>query len=171
MRTVYSSLLDAPKDYAIVHCISADCAMGITSDGREIPCLALTLRKEYPMMPDYCKKFDPTVGQSITFTGSDHRVIFNLVTKDRYYDKPTYTTLFNALYDLRTIAIRTGYFKLAIPKLGSGLDQLNWTRVSKIIEYVFEGTGIEIVLYNPQQLAGTRPHTKIIDEVYDPNGR
>jgi hypothetical protein len=165
MKSVNDSLLNAPKDFAIVQCISADCAMGITSDGREIPCLALTLRKKYPLMSDYCKSFNPSVGKALIYRGPDDRIIFNLVTKSNYYGKPTYDTMFNALLELKSTALQTSEFRLAIPKLGSGLDDLAWVRVSKMIGYVFYESGIEVVLYNPEGLVGRRPHTMIMDEV------
>jgi hypothetical protein len=37
--------------------------------------------------------------------------------------------------------------KLAMPRIGCGLDKLDWNTVEEIIEEVFEGADIEIVIY------------------------
>lgn len=147
MQVIHSNILDAPENFAIVQCISADCAMGVTPDGREIPCLALTLRKKYPRIVEVCKFGGPIVGDVIRYRAPDGRVIFNLVTKINYYDKPTYGSMMAALKMLRYIAISHDETKLAIPKLGSGLDRLNWNVVSEIVDRVFDGSGIRVVLY------------------------
>ncbi|KAK4875056.1 hypothetical protein RN001_011478 [Aquatica leii] len=34
--------------------------------------------------------------------------------------------------------------KLAVPKLGCGLDQLNWRTVRNMLEVVFRGTGVQV---------------------------
>jgi len=37
--------------------------------------------------------------------------------------------------------------KLAIPRLGCGLDKLNWDKVSELIEDIFSQSDIEITVY------------------------
>ena len=37
--------------------------------------------------------------------------------------------------------------KLAMPKIGCGLDGLNWERVSQMIREIFEDTDIQITIY------------------------
>ena len=44
-------------------------------------------------------------------------------------------------------AVSNGVKKLAIPRLGCGLDKLNWSAVSKLIEDIFSESGIEITVY------------------------
>lgn len=40
-----------------------------------------------------------------------------------------------------------GVSKLAIPKLGCGLDGLNWSEAKLMIEEVFNDTEIDVVVY------------------------
>lgn len=146
MQIEHISLLDAPKDYAIVQCISADCAMGVTSNGKEIPCLALEIRKSYPSIVDFCKSRNPVVGGVVSYVAPDNRVIFNLVTKDLYYVKQTQRTMYRSLVALRALATSENIFKIAVPRLGSGLDKLNWTDVSEMISETLESYFFEVLL-------------------------
>jgi O-acetyl-ADP-ribose deacetylase (regulator of RNase III) len=43
-----------------------------------------------------------------------------------------------------------GINSIAIPALGCGLGQLDWPTVKDLILKQFDGTGIEIDLYEPQ---------------------
>lgn len=38
------------------------------------------------------------------------------------------------------------FFYIAMPKIGCGLDKLEWSKVKAIIEEVFAGTDIEILI-------------------------
>ena len=42
--------------------------------------------------------------------------------------------------------VATGVKKIAMPKIGCGLDRLNWNIVRSIIKEVFEDTDIEILI-------------------------
>lgn len=73
--------------------------------------------------------------------------VFNLVTKARYFHKPTYETLERCLEEMRDIMDRQGIKRLAMPKIGCGLDRLEWGRVESIIGEVFGETDVEITVY------------------------
>ena len=47
---------------------------------------------------------------------------------------------------MRSIADKEGVTKIAMPKIGSGLDKLNWLQVQTIILDVFKDMDIEIVV-------------------------
>ncbi|WP_092643806.1 macro domain-containing protein [Acetanaerobacterium elongatum] len=74
--------------------------------------------------------------------------VLNLVTKKRYWEKPTYDSLTAALYNLKAQIVQLGIKKLAIPRIGCGLDHLKWERVKQIICTVFYDTDIEILVCN-----------------------
>lgn len=73
--------------------------------------------------------------------------VFNLITKERYFNKPTYETISDSLDKMKTICLEIGVKKLAMPVIGCGLDRLEWDRVSEIIKDVFNDTNIEIIIY------------------------
>jgi hypothetical protein len=70
----------------------------------------------------------------------------NLITKSHTHGKPTYKSVENALSCLRDKMVILGYYKLCIPKIGCGLDRLQWGKVREIIENVFRDTNINIVV-------------------------
>ncbi len=72
--------------------------------------------------------------------------VFNLVTKEWYYNKPTYETLICCLEQIKTRMAQLNITKLAIPKIGCGLDKLQWNVVEQIIKGVFTDTDVEIVV-------------------------
>ena len=56
-------------------------------------------------------------------------------------------TLQKSLEALCTHAMSNGVRKLAIPRLGCGLDKLQWDKVSKLIDNIFSKSDIEITVY------------------------
>lgn len=67
--------------------------------------------------------------------------VCNLVTKEHYWDKPTYTSLDEALTNCRPMimnginfAKREGLgLKVVMPKIGCGLDKLDWRNVREMV--------------------------------------
>lgn len=72
------------------------------------------------------------------------RFIYYLVTKEKYYDKPTYETLKSSLTAMRDHCTGHNIKTLAIPRLGCGLDRLDWSVVRKDIADIFQDTDIAI---------------------------
>lgn len=72
--------------------------------------------------------------------------VFNLITKERYFQKPTYRSLANALIEMRDLCCKNHIEKIAMPKIGCGLDRLKWDQVKGLIDDVFRGCDIEILV-------------------------
>ena len=72
--------------------------------------------------------------------------VFNLVTKSRYWQKPTYKSMSDALVAMRDICVERGINRIAMPVIGCGLDKLDWHRVSKLIKEIFVNTEVEIIV-------------------------
>ena len=72
--------------------------------------------------------------------------VFNLVTKAKFWQKPTYESLQESLERMREQIVSMGITKLAMPKIGCGLDRLVWSKVYQIICDVFNDVDIEIVI-------------------------
>ena len=72
--------------------------------------------------------------------------MFNLITKERYFQKPTYETLRGALECMKALCVQKGVRRAAMPVIGCGLDRLAWEQVSAVIQDVFSDTGIEILV-------------------------
>ena len=75
------------------------------------------------------------------------KFVYNLVTKAKYSDKPTYESLRKSLVALKEHAIKNNVKHVAMPKIGCGLDMLDWNAVRTVIKNVFLDTSIRIDVY------------------------
>ena len=135
-------LFTAPQGYYLAHCISGDYALGagIAKKFDEVYNMRVKLFTQWPLED----------GEKYGYVGHALLVdnVFNLVTKPRYFTKPTYDTLRSALIDMKEYCVESDITKLAMPKIGCGLDKLNWDKVFEIIQEVFDDTDIDIVIYS-----------------------
>ena len=135
-------LFSVDSDYALAHCIALDCAMGAG--------IATQFVKKYPNMRSVLRGIlsenKMTYPCVIGYVGKDDRLIFNMITKEFSWGKPTYDTFECALDDLVAMCESANITKLAIPKIGCGLDRLNWSKVRGMIEEKFKDLDIEILV-------------------------
>lgn len=141
IREEQRDLFTVPTDYILVHCISADLAMGagiakeFTRRG-----VKAQLQRDYQ---------DIEVGDCLVSDTTGWRAELNLVTKEKYWQKPTYETMRMALEDTKSLYEEIMSYenvKLAMPRIGCGLDRLQWDKVKVIIEEVFADTDVEILV-------------------------
>ena len=85
-------------------------------------------------------------GICIAIRAIEPPTIFNLVTKRNYWDKPTLETIKNSLKEMKIFCKILDITKIAMPRIGCGLDKQNWHDVKALIEEVFGDTDIEIVV-------------------------
>ena len=133
-------LFTVPQGYYLAHCISGDYALGagIAKTFNEVYNMRYKLHKQYPI----------PMGEKAANVGKALLVdnVFNLVTKARYFHRPDYSDLYEALVDMKEQCEEKDITKLAMPLIGCGLDRLDWNQVSEIIEDVFDETDIEILI-------------------------
>lgn len=140
IREVTQDLFAVPQGYYLAHCISGDYALGAG--------IAVTFDKNYNMRFKLHRDYAIPEGEKFANVGRALLVdnVFNLVTKERSFYKPTYDTLYETLVDMRNQCEKMNIEKLAMPLIGCGLDRLQWDKVRDIIEDVFENTDIEILV-------------------------
>ena len=135
-------LFSVPDEYYLAHCISADFGMGkgIVVEFNKRFDMKRKLQAQYP---DYINMWHhhKFLGDCIL----EGRV-FNLITKERYYQKPTYKSMESALIQMLYCCEKRNVKKIAMPIIGCGLDRLEWDKVSKIIKETFADTDIEILV-------------------------
>ena len=74
------------------------------------------------------------MGQVFPFWDSTaRRSIYNLVTKERFCDKPNLSTLSKTIEAMKSLASMNGVSTIALPKLCCGLDQMNWQEVVELL--------------------------------------
>ena len=140
LTEVHQDLFTVPKDYCLVHCINADFALG-AGIAKEFAKRGV---KEWLL--NYSLVTERKVGKCIITFETGWRAEFNLITKEKYWQKPTYDSLKTALEEARVFCLPHSDIKLAMPKIGCGLDKLQWNKVKQIIEEVFANTDVEILV-------------------------
>ena len=78
----------------------------------------------------------------------DERFVYALVTKERSSgDYPTLVSLRASLMALRARVAADGVTRLAAPRLGCGLDKLQWPAVRALLADVFAGSGVRFTIF------------------------
>ena len=135
-REAVGNLFDTHDSFG--HCVSADFKM---SAG-----IARKIRRNYP-----CTY--PTGWNHITnplwpqWLPESKRYIYHLVTKQKFYQKPTYGTLRASLERMRSHAEQHHVYKISLPCIGSGLDKLEWEQVRQLIQEVFRTSPVHITVF------------------------
>ena len=133
------SILQKPNP--IGHCISPDARM---SKG-----FADFLSHRIPGLRSTCRKARLCMGQVNPFSDStEKRYIYNLVTEERFCDKPNLSTLSKTLEAMKIHASVNGVSTFAIPKLGCALDQKNWREIVKLLRDIFAYADVQLVVYS-----------------------
>lgn len=134
-KEIYYNLFDVDDKYYFAHCISADFVLGkgIAVEFKKRFNTKQILLEQYP---NGCE-----VGACL-LTGK----VFNLVTKEKYWQKPTYHSLFISLLNLKKQIISNDIKFIAIPQIGCGLDKLCWVGVQRMIFDIFDDVDISIVV-------------------------
>lgn len=120
------------------HCVSADQRQGAG--------IALEFRRRYGHIDELLGQ-NKGVGEVAYFRNKYGEYIFTLITKEHYWEKPTYSSLCRSLHALSDLCKELGVRSLAIPRIGSGLDALSWNAVKKCIEGVWADSPMQIVVY------------------------
>jgi O-acetyl-ADP-ribose deacetylase (regulator of RNase III) len=125
------------KKYTPAHCISQDCHMGAG--------IAVPMKKKFKLsgLKNAIDNLEVPLTIPNTFY---HNGVLNLITKKKYWHKPTYDSMGMALVGMFLLAQQHNIKYIAMPKIGCGLDGLSWPRVRQMIQEVFEETDIEILV-------------------------
>ena len=106
--------------------------------------LAHTISADYYMKKGIARTF--RIGQC-SVLNHNGRYIFYMLTKGRFFEKPSYLSVSTALQSLRRHMENLGLSQVAMPKIASGLDKLEWTQVRRIIIRTFAGSNIKVHVY------------------------
>jgi len=128
--------------------------------------LALELRNNYPLLQKdfdrWCHQHNAKPGAAWMWAGQNNARIVNLVThenmesNDHHYDKATLSNIRHALSALVKIIAFEKLASIALPRLGTGLGDLDWDDVWPLIENSLGGLSIPVyvyAVYHPGQAA------------------
>jgi len=75
------------------------------------------------------------------------RFVYYLITKEKAFHKPTYATLLKSLEATRLHCKQHGVGHLCMPRIGCGLDGLDWSKVAQMIQDVYKDEDIKVTVY------------------------
>ncbi|KAH8302191.1 hypothetical protein KR044_003778, partial [Drosophila immigrans] len=133
LTEIDGDLFSAPKTHSLAHCVGADLAMGAG--------IAVKFKEVYGKVEEL-RAQQVTSGGVATLKDAQ-RDIYYLVTKPQSWGKPTYASLQSSLEQMREHMVKNEIDKLAIPRIGCGIDGLEWDKVSALLEQVFGQEQVE----------------------------
>ena len=123
---------------SLAHCVSADFKMNAG--------IARSIKRKYPT--DYPKDLrHPGAHLWPQWLPSSQRFIYHLLTKERFFHKPTYSGLRASLASMCQHAETHGVSRISMPQLGCGIDKLEWPIVRQIIQEVFATSNVSITVH------------------------
>ena len=123
-----------------VHNISLDCGMGRG--------ISMEFRKHFPKLKTFCKnRKGRRIGMIIEYPIGKDEYVLNLISKTSYKHDPTYDNMDTATRNLKTKCQALGIKQLNFPKIGCGLDHMEWCIVKRMITDIFANTDIHICVY------------------------
>lgn len=137
LSEVEGDLFSAPEDYSLAHCVGADFAMGAG--------IAVKFKQIYGQVEELLAQKISSGGVAVL--QDKNRYIYYLVTKPSSYGSPTYDSLRSSLNQMKDHMKKHNIQKLAIPRIGCGIDGLEWDKVSAELQGVFGQEEMEIVVY------------------------
>ncbi len=134
LKEIKGDLFDVDEKYFLVHCISRDAKMGAG--------IAVEFQKRFNLRERILSAFNINTSRCILIDK-----VFNLITKEKYYEKPSYRSMTEALEELREKLIQGSVKNLAMPRIGCGLDGLKWDLVKTMIYELLGDLDIEVNVY------------------------
>lgn len=139
MKMIKGDLFDCEENVSIAHCISKDVEMGKG--------IAVEFKKRFGQV-DNIKNQKKEIGQVAILNKNENSFIYYLITKERYYHKPSYSSLEKSLNDMKIHIEKNNIKELSMPKIGCGLDKLEWNIVKKMINRIFSNLELKITIYS-----------------------
>lgn len=117
------------ESFALAHCVGNDFIMGKG--------IATEFKRRY-RNEEWLLENNKGIGTSLLlkcpFDNGKFQYIFYMVTKQySKTSKPTYQTIENSIIDMFRQVDELNITNLAMPKIGCGLDRLNWDTVRQLI--------------------------------------
>jgi hypothetical protein len=111
-QEIQGDLFLCPEDAALAHCVSQDLRMGKG--------IAVDFKRKFGKVQDLMDQ-NKVVGE-VALLKHKERFVYYLVTKERYWNKPTYQTLTSSLEKMRDHAVNNGVKMICMPKIGNSIS-------------------------------------------------
>ena len=111
---------------AITLCISADSKINKR--------VAETLCRRVNGLGEYCQRAETIEGSTLSYWNPEsNNFIYKLVSKPKFYEKPTLDNLRIAIENMRGHALLNNVSRITLPETGCELDKLQWINVFQLI--------------------------------------
>jgi O-acetyl-ADP-ribose deacetylase (regulator of RNase III) len=127
----------AGTDASLGHCVSRCFAMGKG--------IAFAFKRRFGAV-NQLKTQNVGIG-GVAVLQEKQRFVFYLVTKEKYWQKPSYESFTKSLLAMRDLCVKYGIKRLCLPRIGCGLDGLSWSQVLPLIKDAFSTTGCTVDIY------------------------
>ena len=133
------NVFDCPSSHSMAHCISGDTRM---SKG-----VAVQFVREFPTLVKL-RKGSKIVGTAAPVQVGD-RFIYCLISKRKYYMKPTIADLHKCLSSMFNHAVRNRVINISMPRIGSGCDKLSFNAdIMPLLRALFSDPTVNIYVYH-----------------------
>ena len=119
------------------HCVSQDFKM---SKG-----IADQFRQRFGRIPELLGQ-KACVGE-VAVLRSSQGFLYYLVTKRRFYQKPSTHSVRSSLQAMKRHMIRNGVQTVALPRIACGLDQVPWSEIKEILQDLFDTAPVSVIVY------------------------
>lgn len=136
-------IFETDPSMPLVHCVSSD--LKLTKG------IALEFRRRFGGLNQLSRL--PRSVPDVLSLRLKEREIFYLVTKQYFWQKPEPEHLFQSLQKLRTLCEERAINTLTCPRLGTGLDGLQWDMVRSMLQYIFRSSQVTIQVLVPETLS------------------
>ncbi|KAL8025996.1 hypothetical protein ABFX02_O011600 [Erythranthe guttata] len=124
-------VFQSPAGMPIAHAVSKRLRMGAG--------FALNMRSQ----DIACLKRQHKVVGEVAIGHQDGRRVFNLITKELYFQKPTLDNIRRTFVELKRVCISLNVKELCAPALCSGLDRQPWPAIRSMLQSTFQ----DILIY------------------------
>merc|ERR1712154_620059 len=134
---VKGDLFTCPDTSSMCHCVAQDLGMGKG--------IATLFKRKFGGFNEL-KQQRARVGECAVLDRKG-RYVYYMITKKRSNQKPTYQTIESSIRYMKNHAVINGVSHISMPKIGCGLDRLQWNKVKKIVKNEFKDTNVKITVY------------------------
>lgn len=138
LREHKGDLFSCPDTDSLAHCVSRDLHMGKG--------IAKIFKKEFGH-EGLLREQDKNVGEVAVLKHKD-RFVYYLITKVKYFFRPTNDALEASLKSMKEHCIAHNVKSVSMPRIGCGLDRLDWSDIEGILIKLFKDTDIVINIYS-----------------------
>ena len=138
LKEIKGDLFESAPTASLAHCVSRDLHMGKG--------IAVLFKKKFGRvteLKDQCKE----VGECAVLT-DESRYIYYLVTKEKFSHKPKLVAVRESVRAMREHCVANGVGELCLPRIGCGLDKLDWSEVQRILIDEFKRTEVKLTVYS-----------------------